>query len=142
MKKIFFILSFFLIGCSSVEKNVSISKIDKNETIAIMPFKNLSQTPYAGVKAALITEGVLRSKGFKVIKTHNIKKDIKADCFLNGKVIEWRYKTGIDAQPAVSVYIQIKNKNGKILYSGLVSKTDLGDKSLGICAQEAVEDIF
>ena len=148
MKRILFFLVFFILGCSSVEKNVAVSKIDKNETIAITPFKNFSQTPYAGVKAALITEGVLRSKGFKVIKAYSLKndtilkKDIKADCFLKGKVIEWRYKTGIDAQPAVSVYIQIKDKNGKILYSGLVSKTDLGNKSLGVCAQEAMEDIF
>ncbi len=148
MKKILFILAFFLIGCSSVQKNVTVSKIDKNEAIAILPFKNFSETPYAGIKAALITEGVLKSKGFKIVKAYSIKNDkitknnINSDYILSGKVIEWRYKTGIDAQPAVSLYIQIKNKKGEVVYSGLVSKSDLGNKSIGICAEEAVEDIF
>ena len=148
MKKILFVLSFFLIGCSSVQKNVTVFKIDKKEPIAVLPFKNFSQTPYAGIKASLIAEGVLRSKGFKVIQAYVIKNDkitkknINSNYILSGKVIEWRYKTGIDAQPVVSLYIQIKNKKGRVVYSGLVSKSDLGNKSLGICAEEALEDIF
>ena len=149
MKKfILFFISFFILGCSSVQKNVTVSKIDKNETIAILPFKNFSQTPYAGIKASLITEGVLRSKGFKIVKAYSVKNDkitkknIKSAYILSGKVIEWRYKTGIDNEPAVSLYIQIKNKKGESVFVGLVSKSDLGNKSIGICAQQAVEDIF
>jgi len=149
MKKfILFFITFFVLGCSSIQKNVSFSKIDKNESISILPFKNFSETPYAGIKAALITEGVLKSKGFKVIKAYSVKnykitkKNISSYYVLSGKVIEWRYKTGIDAQPVVSLYIQIRDKKGEVVYSGLVSKSDLGNKSVGICAEEAVEDIF
>ena len=150
MKKFLFILFFFLLltGCSTMQKNTFINTIDKNDTVVVMPFKNLSETPYAGIKASLIAEGVLRSRGFKVIRAFDFNgtsikiKNIKAPYTLEGKVIEWRYKTGIDGEPAVSIYAQIVNQDNKIIFSTVGSKSDWGHKSTSICAQELIEDIF
>ncbi len=146
-KALFFIFLFLFSGCSVMQKN-SFSKLDKNQTIVIMPFKNLSETPYAGVKASLIAEGVLRSEGYRVLRGYKIKndkpilKDINASYFLDGKVIEWKYKTGIDGEPAVSVYIELKAKNGNVLFSSVASKSDSGYQSLGVAAQSLFEGIF
>ena len=132
--RFFLFFLFFLVGCSSVQKDIYVNNLKKN-SIKIVSFKNYSQTPYADKKAISILKGVLRSKGFKV-------EDKDANYFLYGKVIEWRYKVGIDGEPAVSLYIEIKDKNGSIVYSGVASKSDWGNKSLGTCAQELMEDIF
>jgi len=147
-----FFITLLLTGCSFMQKNnfLTLKKINKNQTIEIMPFKNLSQTPYAGIKAALVAEGVLRSNGYYTIRGYKLindkpilKKDINATYILTGKVIEWKYKTGIDGEPAVSVYVEIKNKkNGKIVFSSIASKSDSGYKSLGITAEELFEGIF
>jgi len=152
MKKLLlFFLSIFFIGCSSMQiDSTKFSKIDKNSTITILPFKNLSQSPYAGVKASNIAEGVLRSKGYKVIRGYTINKndEIKlkdinnSKYILKGEVNEWRYKTGIDGEPAVNIYVEIEDKNGSVIYSNVGAKSDWGHKSVGICAQELIEDMF
>ena len=134
MRKFFLFFVFLLIGCSSVQKDIYVNNLKKT-SIKIVSIKNYSQTPYADRKAISILEGVLRSKGFMVV-------DKNANYFLYGKVIEWRYKVGIDGEPAVSLYIEIKDKNGNIVYSAVASKSDWGNKSLGTCAQELMEDIF
>jgi len=150
--KMFFliVLGIVISGCSSMQINTfDKSKLDTNQTIEILPFKNLSQTPYAGIKAANIAEGVLRSRGFKVMQGYSINKDdevslkpINAKYVLKGQVNEWEYKTGIDGEPAVSVYVEILDNNGTIIYSTIGSRSDWGHKSVGICAQEIFEDIF
>jgi len=149
MKKFFFFLfSVFIIsGCSVMQKN-TFSKLDKNQTIAILPFKNLSETPYAGIKASLVAEGVLRSKGYKVIRAYKlvndkaILKDVNSTYYLKGKVIEWKYKTGIDGEPAVSVYVELKDKNASVLFSSIASRSDSGYRSLGVAAEELFESVF
>jgi hypothetical protein len=151
--KMFFliILGIIISGCSSMQTNTFDKNIlsDENSTIEVFPFKNLSETPYAGIKAANIVEGVLRSKGFKVVQGYTINKDnevilksINTKYILKGEVNEWRYKTGIDGEPAVSVYVEILDKNGTIIYSTIGSRSDWGHKSVGICAQEIFESIF
>lgn len=146
-KMIFFLILLIFSGCSVMQKN-SFSKLDKNETIAILPFKNLSQTPYAGIKASLMAEGVLRSRGYKVVRDYNIindkavLKDINASYYLSGRVIEWKYKTGIDGEPAVSVYVELKDKKGDVIFSSVASRSDSGYRSLGVCAERLFEGIF
>ncbi len=149
MKKVLalFFLFLFVTGCSVMQKD-TFSKIDKNVTVTILPFKNLSETPYAGVKASLVAEGVLRSKGYRVVRGYKlfndkpILKDENSTYTLRGKVIEWKYKTGIDGEPAVSLYVELKDRNGSVLFSSVASKSDLGHKSLGIVAEEIFEGIF
>ena len=137
MKKFFiFLFLIFFLGCSSVQKDIYVNNLKKS-SIKVLPFKNLSQTPYAGIKAMDIIKGVLRSKGFKIVDNNS-----SANYFLYGRVIEWRYKVGIDGEPAVSVYIEIKDKNSTLVYSGIASKSCFGNKSLSVCAQEMMEDIF
>jgi len=143
-------LIVFFVGCSSMQiDSTKFSKIDKNSTITILPFKNLSQSPYAGIKASNIAEGVLRSEGYKVIRGYVIDKNdeirlknINSKYILKGEVNEWRYKTGIDGEPAVNIYVEIEDKNGSVIYSNVGAKSDWGHKSVGICAQELIEDMF
>lgn len=152
LQSLFFsvLLMIFLVSCSTVRENITKNKkFPVNQTIVILPFENLTQTPYAGLKASYITEGVLRSKGIKVVRGYKVKdekillKNFKEYAyFLKGKVIEWRYKTGIDGEPAVSLYLEIEDKNKNIVWSAAGSKSQWGHKSVSLTAQELLNEIF
>lgn len=138
-------------ACSTTVSNITKTNLKKEGVILVLPFENLSQTPYAGYKAASITEGILRSLGYSTIKGYIKKADDfvsisvsedKYDYVLTGRVIEWRYKTGIDGEPAVSVLITIKDKNNNILWSAVGSKSQWGHRSIAITAQQLINEMF
>jgi TolB-like protein len=151
-KKVFILLAaVLLLSCSTTVKNTTKNNFPKSGTLLILPFENLSQTPYAGFKAASVTEGVLRSYGFKTMKGYkeldgefketNVT-DNSFEYILKGRVVEWRYKTGIDGEPAVSLLIILEDKNGNLLWSAVGGKSQWGHRSIAITAQQLINDIF
>jgi hypothetical protein len=122
--------------------------------ITLFRLNNYTDTPRAGLRAANIVEGILRSRGY-IVKTHNkekvnsvkkarkIAKNDGSDYFMYGGVSEWRYKTGIDGEPAVSLQLSLyKTKNGKLVWSGTGSDSDWGNASIGTTAQELLEEMM
>ncbi|WP_297444307.1 hypothetical protein [Desulfurobacterium sp.] len=149
---------FMLSGCMT-EINKTPVIISKNTTCAVMPFVNYSETPLAGESAASITFGVLKAKGYKVSKAFDLKEEdlnsteikkleqqLKTSgytCAIGGYVNEWRYKTGIDGEPAVSVTIYVENLKTENVTSTLtVSGTSWGHKSIGVLYQELLNGEF
>jgi len=135
-----------LSGCGTQVNKTPVA-FPKNRTCAVIPFVNYSETPLAGKSAASITFGVLKAKGYKVKNFFDVKdddltvKDIKSlkkslknkgfTCIVEGYVNEWRYKTGIDGEPAVSVTIVIENPaTNSTLYTSTISGTSWGHKSI------------
>jgi len=159
MKKLLFImLLIFITGCSSDIYNIEkTTKLSKNQTMNVIPFANFTQTQLAGYKVAGIVEGVLKSKGYNISKSlwnfpeedytlNEIKKIIqntKTNYIVTGYINEYRYKTGIDGEPAISITIKIfdKTKN-KYIYSATVSKTGNTYDSLSLITQNAINKIF
>lgn len=161
MKKIFVLWLFvlFLAGCSSVV-NTEKAKLEfKNKVLVVLPFENYTETPLAGLRIASIAYGVLNSKGYNTINfTINNEKDysheeIKEminklkeenyDYAITGTVNEFRYKTGIDAEPAVSITLKIYDlKNDKVIYTAVGSKTGWSHESLTTVAQKILNKII
>ncbi len=152
-----FLITFFS-SCATVI-NRTPKAIPATEKCAILPFINYSETPLAGERVASILYGVLRSKGYNVEMFFNLRdndytskelqtleKDVlkrKITCAIEGFVNEWRYKVGIDGEPAVSITYYIKDLNtGKVVNSGTLSATEWGHKSLGILTQELFNKAF
>ncbi len=134
------LLSFFLVGCS--QKSVKVSplqeKISRANIFKVVDFKNNTSTPLAGQKVADIVASTLRAKGFYASKDATNAKYI-----VSGEVNEWRYKTGIDGEAAVSFSIVIKNRDtGMIVFSGVGSKSSDGYGSLGTSAQDISDEII
>ncbi|NPA66216.1 MAG: hypothetical protein GXO11_04960 [Epsilonproteobacteria bacterium] len=154
-------------GCSSaaitttqkslpeVYVNVDDSHQEKREIkITLFRLNNYTDTPRAGLRAANIVEGILLSRGYKIKsrlneKTPSLKKARKiakedgSDYFMYGGVSEWRYKTGIDGEPAVSVQLSLyKTKNGKLKWSATGSDNDWGNASIGTTAQNLLETMM
>ncbi|UOD34326.1 hypothetical protein DSN97_09205 [Deferribacteraceae bacterium V6Fe1] len=152
LKKFFILLvAFALLSCSTTVKNITKNNFPKRGTLLVLPFENLSQTPYAGFKAASVTEGVLRSYGYQTIKGYKeLDGEFKAvnitdnsfEYIVKGRVVEWRYKTGIDGEPAVSLLVILEDKSGDVLWSAVGGKSQWGHRSIAITAQQLINDIF
>jgi len=128
---------------------------DSNQTaqISLFELNNYTDTPRAGMRATNIIEGVLLAEGYQ-LKTHlNQKIDSLEDAqdsaqkdhseyFLIGGISEWRYKTGIDGEPAVSLQLSLYNtQSTKLIWSATGSDSDWGNGSIGSTAQNLIEQM-
>jgi len=143
-------------NCSSVDVAKK-GDIKKSATILVLPFENNTETPYAGIRAARITEGILAKHGFNVIpneygqkdyttrEINEMEEEAKRNGYryvVRGSVNEWRYKTGIDGEPAVSITLTVKDlSTGAPIFSGVASKSGLGYSSIGVLAQDLINDM-
>lgn len=159
-------LLILVVGCSTsslvvtqesmpvVYENNGDKEIKNDIRISLFRLHNYTDTPRAGMRASNIIEGILYAKGYKV-KSHlkekvsSIKKAKKAakedgsKYFMYGGVSEWRYKTGIDGEPAVSLQLSLyKTKNAKLVWSATASDSDWGNASIGTTAQDLVEEMM
>ena len=144
----------FMAGCRGVDvsSSSSISAIDKTQKMTIYALDNYTDTPRAGMRAANIAEGILLANGYKVEsrldsdsrkftldeKISDAKKRGSRYIFVGG-VSEWRYKTGIDGEPAISLQFKIIDTNSKIVkWSAVAADSSWGNDSIGTVAQELI----
>lgn len=130
----------------------------EGKTYAIIPFENYTDTPLAGYRVASIVEGVLRSKGYRVERLWTYKemeptkqeleemmeraKEV-ADYVVYGTVNEYRYKTGIDGEPAVSISLFIiESSTGKVVFGSSLSASGWAHQSLGTLTQDLVRKVL
>ena len=161
------VLPLFFQACSTSVITTTPSELpqvyeDINETyqkkhdirIVLFRLNNYTDTPRAGMRAANILKGLLQAKGYIVKdyikeKTPSFKKakkkakETNSDYFFYGGVSEWRYKTGIDGEPAVSLQIGLyKSKNGKLVWSATGSQSEWGNDSIGTTAHELLKEMI
>jgi len=161
MKKFLLVLIipvFLLISSCASVINKSSFEAKKDAVYAVIPFENYTETPLAGYRVASITEGVLKSKGFKVIRVWKYmdkepseeelrslfeKARESADFVVYGTVNEFRYKTGIDGEPAVSITLYVYDaKTGNRIYTGSASASGWAHESLGTVAQKLLNKLI
>jgi len=155
VRYILFFLMLFFVGC--VRESYNLENTFPYKKVQVIPFANFTQTPMAGYQVAGILEGVLRSKGLTLEgslwdyeeKDYSIE-DIKAmlnhlnaNYIITGYVNEYRYKTGIDGEPAVSVTIKIYDKSRqKYIYIATFSRVGDTYNSLGVLTQDGLNKIL
>jgi hypothetical protein len=159
MRRRYLLLIVFIIsGCSrdNISSNRSIAIVDKSKKISIYAMDNYTDTPRAGMRAANIAEGVLLSKGYQVDsivnsdnhkstleeKLSNAQKRGSRYIFIGG-ISEWRYKTGIDGEPAISLHFKIIDvASREVKWSAVASDSSWGNDSIGTVAQELITDMI
>lgn len=144
-------------GCASKEMAVSHTftnvQEDQNITkIFLVPLKNYTDVPMAGLRATNLVEGILRAKGIEVetpskkVKRSKICKRSLENGFryaMSGGVSEWRYKTGIDGEPAISVQVTLYDcQKDQAAWSGTASSDDYWRASVGTTAQSTIESLL
>lgn len=148
----------FFGACSSLvtAQHPFVETVDQNssDSIAVFALKNYTDTPQAGMRASNIIGGVLNAQGYEILdyvakdlETLDAKIDMArlhgAKYLLVGGVSEWRYKTGIDGEPAVSLTCKlISTSSAEIVWSATGSDNSWGNASVGTTAHALIESMF
>jgi polysaccharide biosynthesis protein PelC len=124
----------------------------------LIPFANLTDTPLAAEQAESFLETQLKAKGVGGLKRAPASsplgeaglpdgpermdrdlrwaRDAKLSYAITGSVEEWRYKSGVEREPAVAITIRvIEVSSGETLWSASGARTGWGRDSVGGIAQ-------
>jgi len=127
-----------------------------SQKVAIYDLANYTDTSRAGMRASSIVEGVLFARGYNMDRhtlpersaatlSQQIKDAIShGDRYLmSGAVSEWRYKTGIDGEPAVSLRLKLLDlRTHKVIWSAVGADNSWGNTSIGTIAQKLVSSMI
>lgn len=152
-------------GCAVTDTTGGTASIERNAKWVLLPVMNHTEVPQAGLRAEAITEGLLRAKGVADLTRYpaTMNEDTllqpaerkvldEADKWarsqgaryaIYGAVDEWRYKVGIDGEPAVGVALHIIDlQNNAVVWSGVGGKSGWSRESLSGVAQKLIRQLL
>ena len=139
-----------LSACASTVKSVHRTvPLSATARWVLLPVANYAETPQAGERVEALLETVLHGEGvanldryppLKEDDTHLIMSERQRyeeslgwargqhyDYAVTGSVEEWRYKSGLDGDPAVGLTIRVVQPgNGRVLWSASGTRTGGG----------------
>lgn len=139
-------------ACSSIRQTAA-PALGAQDSIAVVPMVNYTETPAAGGNAAAIAAGVLRTNGWSDVRIAPADESSSAmfdtaqresgekkldwareqhvKYVLSGAVEEWRYKTGVDGEPVAGVTLElIDTASGRVVWSATGTRTGWSRSSL------------
>ena len=151
-------ITLFITACNNTQITAhrAFPAAGLSQTIALYTLDNYTDTPRAGLRAANIVEGILLARGYHVqerftadrsktslqTKISDARKH-HARYLFTGGVSEWRYKTGIDGEPAVSLQLKlIDTRSRAVVWSATGSDNSWGNASLGVVAQALISSML
>jgi TolB-like protein len=162
---LFSCLLLFSTACSTLDTSRA-AQVDRQALWVVLPFANHTETPLAGNRAEAITEALMRAQGIGHVKRHpqlgqhealfdnagerRLQEDALAWAkaqgaryAVSGTVYEWRYKVGVDGEPAAGVTLQIVDvASGETLWSGSGGKSGWSREALSAVAQQLIRDLL
>lgn len=153
-----------LAACASVS-TTSAPALAPNDTIAVLPIVNYTETPQAGLRAEAIAEGLLKTGGVNNVKRYPASvgqetlfepaerqavtralewaRSERARYALTGSVQEWRYKVGVDGEPAVGVTLQLLDvQTGNVVWTSTGNRTGWSRSSVSGVAQSLLQQML
>jgi hypothetical protein len=153
------------VGCTTTNSSGIGTAMDGSAKWVMLPILNHTDVPQAGLRAEAITEGLLRAGGInnltrypatltqdtlfepaerKVMDEANKwARSQGARYAIYGAVDEWRYKVGIDGEPAVGVALHIIDlQSGGVVWSGVGGKSGWSRESLSGVAQKLIRGLL
>ena len=151
-------------GCTVIDR-VRTAPPDLGARWALLPIANHTETPQAGLRAEAIAETVLRTLGVKDLERYPASlnpetlldpaerklaetalvwaKEREARYAITGAVEEWRYKVGVDGEPAVGMTISVIDlRSGAVVYSASGGKSGWSREALSAVAQKLLRDLL
>ncbi|HEY4016938.1 MAG TPA: hypothetical protein VGM06_26580 [Polyangiaceae bacterium] len=153
-------------ACTSTVENVSMTTpLKSTARWALLPVSNFAETPQAGERVEALLDTVVRRRGVASIEqypplkeddTHLLVSDRQRyqeslswardqhfDYALGGSVEEWRYKGGLDGEPAVGVSVQVVEvATNRIVWSASGTRTGSGSDNLSGTALELLDTLI
>ena len=153
-------------GCAStIQSTIGQTRPDREARWAVLPIANNTDTPQAGLSAESMVEHQLRALG--IIQLQRYPAALSRDSLFEpterkvtdealawakeqgirfvvlGSVEEWRYKVGIDGEPAVGVTLQVRDmSNDQVVWSASGAKSGWSRQSLAAVAQSLLTELF
>jgi hypothetical protein len=153
-----------LAGCAVVDRSAA-PAFSKTDNWAILPIANNTETPQAGLRAASIAQSLMTSYGYGSLARYPASADdetlfdpAKPDAqqtalnwarqqnvryALSGAVNEWRYKVGVDGEPAVGLTFDVLDvQTGKVVWSTSGSRTGWSRDAVSGVAQKLERELL
>jgi TolB-like protein len=154
-----------LAGCAVTDHSTGQAALARDASWALLPIANHTDVPQAGLRAEAIAEGVLRSRGVAKLLHYppalnpasllepgegkaqadaaKWAREAGARYALTGAVDEWRYKVGIDGEPAVGLALQIiELESGAVVWSAVGARSGWSREALAAVAQKLVRELL
>ena len=167
----FVVSAALLAGCSSLSPGASTGRsvmeqaIGASDKVAMLPVANFTDVPQAGLRVEALLEPALRQAGLRQLAMYpsalnpetlfepaerKVAEDARQWAVqqglrygVTGNVTEWRYKVGVDGEPAVGLTLQIIDlPSGRVVWSGSGGKTGYSRESLAGTAQQLVNTLL
>jgi hypothetical protein len=158
------LLTLALSACSVVDR-VRLATPDLTAKWVLLPITNHTETPQAGLRCEAIVEAVLRTKGVTQIERYPAElnpdtlldpaerklgeqamawaKGREARYAIAGSVEEFRYKVGVDGEPAVGLVLTVTDlRTGSVVYSASGGKSGWSREALSAVAQKLVKELL
>ncbi|WP_207005285.1 penicillin-binding protein activator LpoB [Trinickia mobilis] len=153
-----------LAGCSVVDRSQA-PAFSARDSWAVLPFANNTETPQAGQRAASIAQSLMTSYGYANLVRYPAsggdetlfdpaKPDQQQTALewarrqnvryaLAGAVNEWRYKVGVDGEPAVGLTFDVLDvETGKVVWSSSGSRTGWSRDAVSGVAQKLERELL
>lgn len=166
------LLIFVLEGCSILHSTSDIAEqrnqqadFSSSSKYGMLPLLNVSQTPMAAERVETILAALLRSKGIENLSVYPVltkssildvldnskkirlakdwasKEDFQY--LVTGSVEEWRYKSGLDGEPAVGITLQVLDaKSSKVLWTATGARSGWGREAASMTAHRLLSDLI
>jgi hypothetical protein len=159
------LLAALLAACTTTDSRNYTTPMDGSAKWVMLPILNPTDVPQAGLRAEAIVEGLLRSGGVNnitrypaamntdtlfepserkvYVEAEKWAKVQNARYAVYGAVDEWRYKVGIDGEPAVGVALHIIDlQSNEVVWSGVGGKSGWSRESLSGVAQKLIRELL
>lgn len=157
-------LGVLLAACTTID-TAAPAGLDRSARWVVLPFANATETPLAGQRAEAVALGLAQTLGVGDIQRYpaSLQDDTlfeagpgrareqglawarnqQARYALIGTVQEWRYKVGVDGEPAVGVMLQVIDVGeGRVLWSAVGAKSGWSRESLAAVAQKLMKSML
>ena len=155
---------FLMASCTTTNVQPPPKGLASNVSWGLLPIVNYTQTPQAGLRAEAILESLVRSRGASALRRYPSElntealfeptergavdkalrwaRDERVRYALTGTVDEWRYKVGVDGEPAVGITLQLIDvSTGQIVWSATGAKTGWSREGLSAVAQKLLSEM-
>ncbi|WP_294946342.1 hypothetical protein [Sulfurivirga sp.] len=158
------LLVFVLTGCSVVKTTPERTALETSARWTLLPFENLAQAPQGAERIERIVSVLLRSSGVQLADyPREARKDplllvddraryqkalawAKKQGFrygVTGSLNEWRYKAGLDGEPAVGVTLRVVDlRSGQVVWSASGARAGWGREGVAMTAQKLLDRLL
>jgi TolB-like protein len=165
-KAMLWLIVLLMTACSTtIQSTAEHEALETQAKWALLPIANNTDTPQAALSAEAMVEHLLRRRGLTTLVrypaalTHDslfepTERKVSEEAQkwareqgvrfgVTGSVEEWRYKVGIDGEPAVGVTLKVIDlASGRVVWSASGAKSGWSREALSAVAQVLLTDLL